>query len=70
MPKESLLAALLVGLLVPGEVLRLRDLVYGGAVKAFERDGGLGRDNVAGVDAAKRDAVDLEGACYEEYTLV
>jgi len=68
--KEGLFAALLVGLLVPGKILWLRDLVYGRAVEAFEGDGGLGRDDVAGVDAAKRDAVDLEGAGDEEDSLV
>lgn len=59
--EESLLAALLVRLLVAGKVLGLRNFVHGALVDAVEGDSGLGRNDVAGVDAAERYTVDLEG---------
>lgn len=68
--EESLLGALLVGLLVPGEVLLARDLGNGGGVDAVDWDGGLGGDHVAGVDAAERDTVDLKWASNEQDTLL
>ena len=68
--EESLLGALLVGLLVAGEVVGVGDLLEGLAVKTVDGDGGAGGDNVAGVDATERDTVDLEGTGDEEDTLV
>ena len=68
--EEGLLAALLVRLLVPREVALAADLVDGAVVEVVERHGGLGCDDVAGVDAAEGHAVDLEGAGHEQDTLV
>jgi len=68
--EESLLGALLVGLLVAGEVVDVGDLLEGLAVEAVDGDGGAGGDHVAGVDATERDTVDLEGTGDEEDTLV
>lgn len=68
--EESLLRALLVGLLVAGEVVGVGDLLEGLAVKTVDGDGGTGGDHVAGVDATERDTVDLEGTGDEEDTLV
>lgn len=68
--EESLLGALLVGLLVAGEVVRVGDLLEGLAVEAVDGDGGAGGNHVAGVDAAERDTVDLEGTGDQENTLV
>lgn len=67
--EESLLTSLLLGL-VGGEVLGLRDLLNLLLVEAGDVDlVGCG-DDVAGVDAAEGDAVDLEGAGDEENTLL
>lgn len=68
--EESLLGALLVGLLVASEVVGVRDLLEGLAVKTVDGDGGAGGDHVAGVDATERDTVDLEGTGDQEDTLV
>ena len=68
--EESLLGALLVGLLVAGEVVGVGDLLEGLAVKTVDGDGGAGGDHVAGVDATERDTVDLEGTGDQEDTLV
>lgn len=68
--EESLLGALLVGLLVAGEVVDVGDLLEGLAVEAVDGDGGAGGDHVAGVDATERDTVDLEGTGDQEDTLV
>lgn len=68
--EEALLAALLVGLAVAGEVLGLANLLDGALVDAVDRDVGGGSDDVAGVDTAERDTVDLEWAGDEERTLV
>lgn len=68
--EESLLAALLVGLLVAGEVLLAGSLVNGRRVDALNWDGGLGGDHIAGVDAAERNPVDLEWSGNEENTLI
>lgn len=68
--EESLLRALLVGLLVAGEVVGVGDLLEGLAVEAVDGDGGAGGDHVAGVDATERDTVDLEGTGDQEDTLV
>lgn len=68
--EESLLGALLVGLLVASKVVRVGDLLEGLAVEAVDGDGGAGGDHVAGIDAAERDTVDLEGTGDQEDTLV
>jgi hypothetical protein len=68
--EESLLRTLLVRLLVALEVLGASSLVHGGLVDAVEGHGGLGRDHVAGVDAAERDAIDLEGTGNQKHALV
>lgn len=68
--EESLLGALLVGLLVASKVLLAADLGDGLGVDALDWDGSLGGDNVAGVDTAERDTVDLEWASHKEDTLV
>lgn len=68
--EESLLGALLVGLLVASKVLLAGDLGDGLRVDALDWDGGLGGDHIAGVDAAEGDTVDLEWAGDEENTLV
>lgn len=67
--EESLLAGLLLGLL-GGEVLWLRDLVNLLLVEAGDVDLVGGGDNVASVDAAQGNAVDLERSGDEENTLV
>lgn len=67
--EESLLASLLLGLL-GGEVLWLRDLVNLLLVEAGDVDLVGGCDNVASVDAAQGNAVDLERSGDEEDTLV
>mgnify|MGYP000912397351 CR=1 FL=1 len=67
--EESLLAGPLLGL-VGGEVLGLRDLLDLLLVEARDVDLVRGGDDVAGVDPAQRNAVDLEGAGNEEDTLV
>lgn len=68
--EESLLGALLVGLLVSGKVLLAGDFRNSSRVDAVYGDGGLGGDHVAGVNAAERDAVDLEWAGDEQNTLL
>ena len=68
--EESLLGALLVGLLVAGEVVGVGDLLEGLAVEAVDGDGGAGGDHVAGVDATEGNTVDLEGTGDQEDTLV
>lgn len=67
--EELLLAALLVRLAVPGEVLGLAGLANGCLVEAVERHSCGGGDHVAGVDAAEWDAVELEGAGDEKDAL-
>ena len=67
--EETLLAALLVGLLVACKVVLAASLLHGLGVNAVERHGGLGGDHVAGIDAAERDTVELEWASNEENTL-
>ena len=67
--EESLLANLLLGL-VGGEVLGLRDLLDLLGVEAGDVDLEGGGDNVARVDPAQGNAVDLEGAGDEENALV
>ena len=67
--EESLLANLLLGL-VGGEVLWLRDLLDLLGVEAGDVDLERGGDNVARVNPAQGDAVDLEGAGDEEDALV
>lgn len=67
--EESLLANLLLGL-VGGEVLGLRDLLDLLGVEAGDVDLERGGDNVARVDPAQGNAVDLEGAGDEEDALV
>lgn len=68
--EESLLRALLVGLLVASEVLLVGDLLEGLVVEAADGNGGAGGDHIAGVDAAKGNAVDLERTGDEEDTVV
>ena len=68
--EEGLLTALLVGLLVAGEVVGAADLVYRRRVEAVRGDAGFGGDDIASVDAAERDTVDLERAGDEEDALV
>ena len=68
--EEGVLAALLVRLLVPREVLGLADLVYCLLVEAVDSNRGRGGDNVAGVDTSDGHAVDFEWAGDEEDTLV
>lgn len=67
--EESLLAGLLLSL-VGGEVLGLGDLLNLLLVEAGDIDLVGGGDDVSGVDATERDAVDLERAGDEEDTLV
>ena len=59
--EESLLG-LLLGLLLLGEVLRSGDLLDGLGVNTGDVDALGGGDNVAGVDTAEGNTVDLEGA--------
>lgn len=66
--EESLLTRL-VRLLLPGEVALGADLVDNGGVNGADVNSGPGGDNVAGVDAADGDTVNLEGAGNEEDTL-
>lgn len=67
--EESLLAGLLLDLL-RGEVLGLRDLLDLLGVKASDIDLHGGGDDIAGVDPAQGNAVDLEGAGDEEDALL
>jgi hypothetical protein len=67
--EESLLASLLLGLL-GGEVLGLRNLLDLLGVETRDIDLHGGGDDVAGVDPAQGNAVDLEGTGNEEDTLV
>jgi hypothetical protein len=67
--EESLLTSLLLGLL-GGEVLGLRNLLNLLLVEAADVDLVGGGDNVAGVDAAQGNTVDLEGTGNQEDTLV
>lgn len=63
---EKLLLIGLLGLLLLGEV----GIVVLGNINTLEIDLGGGGDNVAGVDAAEGDTVDLEGAGDEDDTLL
>lgn len=67
--EEGLLAVLL-GLLLPGEVGVAGDLLNDGRLNAGNVNLGPGGDNVAGVDASDGNTVDLEGTGDEENTLV
>ena len=67
--EESLLG-LLLGLLLLGEVVGGGDLLEGLLVNAADVEAGGGGDNVAGVNTADGDTVDLEGTGDEENTLV
>lgn len=67
--EESLLTGLLLSLL-GGEVLWLSNLIDLLLVEAGKVDLVGGGNDVAGVDAAQRNTVDLEGASDEEDTLV
>lgn len=67
--EESLLG-LLLGLLLLGEVVGSGDLLDGLSVDAADVDAGAGGDHIAGVDTAKGNTVDLEGAGDEEDTLL
>lgn len=67
--EESLLGLLLGGLVL-GEVILGGDLLKGLGVNSGDIDTGAGGDNVAGVDTAEGNTVDLEGAGDEEDTLV
>lgn len=67
--EESLLG-LLLSLLLLGEVVGSRDLLEGLGVNTGNVDTLGGGDNVASVDTAEGNAVDLEGAGDEENTLV
>lgn len=68
--EESLFTALLVGLLVPGEVLLAARLLDRLCVDAVEWYGGARGDYVAGIDAAEGHTVELEGTGYEEHALI
>ena len=68
--EELLLAALFIRFLVPLEVIFTTDFVDGGLINALDVYRGLGGDDIAGVDSAEWDAVDFEGAGYEQYALV
>ena len=67
--EESLLA-LLLGLLLLGEVVRGRDLLESLSVNTGNVDARRGGDHVSGVHSPERDAIELEGAGDEENTLV
>lgn len=67
--EESLLTGLL-GLLVGGEVLGVRDLVNLGLVQTSQVDLQGGSNDVSGVDTAQGNTVDLEGAGNQQNTLV
>ena len=67
--EESLLG-LLLSLLVLGEVSGSGDLLNSLGVNTADVDTLGGGDNVAGVHAAERDTVDLEGTGDKEDTLV
>lgn len=66
---EESLFTLLLGLLVLGEVTLLRNLLESCGVDTSKVDLQASGDDIAGVDAAERDTVDLEGAGDEENTL-
>lgn len=68
--EESLLAALLIRLLVSRKVSFASDFVDSTVIDAFEIDGCLSRDYVAGIDAAEWHAVDFEWPSHEEHALV
>lgn len=67
--EEGLLAGLILGG-IASEVFGLCDLVDLGLVNTGKVDFLGGGDNVSGVDASQRDAVDLEGTGHEEDALV
>lgn len=67
--EESLLG-LLLGLLLLGEVLGSGDLLNGLGVDTGDVNALGGGDNVAGVDTAEGDTVDLEGTGDKEDTLL
>lgn len=67
---EERLLTLLLRLAIPRKVPLSTHLVDYSGVERRYVDGGLGRDHVAAVDAAERDAVDFEGAGDEENALV
>ena len=66
--EESILARLVCGLVL-GEVALLGGLVQDRLVDTLDVDGGGGSDDIAGVYAAQRNAVNLEGTGDEENTL-
>jgi hypothetical protein len=66
--EESILARLVCGLVL-GEVTLLGGLLQDTLIDTLDVDGGGGSNNVAGVDAAQRNAVNLEGTGDEENTL-
>lgn len=66
--EESILARLVCGLVL-GEVTLLGGLLQDSLVDTLDVDGGGGSDDIAGVYAAQRNAVNLEGTGDEENTL-
>ena len=67
--EERLLRPSLLALLVLGKVALLAHLVDGFGVHAADVYGGPSSDDIAGIDAAERDAVDLEWAGDEDHAL-
>ena len=66
--EESILARLVCGLVL-GEVTLLGGLLQDSLVDTLDVDGGGGSDDIAGVYAAQRNAVNLEGTGDEENTM-
>jgi hypothetical protein len=66
--EESILSGLVCGLVL-GEVALLRGLLQDTLINTLDVDGGGGSDDIAGVDTAQGNAVNLEGTGDEEDTL-